>query len=121
VVRLVEEGSSLFGTLRDLFPVAVCLVLGKLSTLMSYQMVSVSLAHAAKSLEPVLNVFLTFLLFRELQPLRVNMALIPVVIGVFLASSGEASYNVSPAHCCSVSTVFVVVSARWPVVGPQSL
>lgn len=95
-VRLVEEGQRLVGTLWGLLPVAACVLLGRVMTLISYQTVSVSLAHAAKSLEPALNVGISAVVFREFQPIMVNLALLPIIAGVFLASYGEATYSVSP-------------------------
>lgn len=109
VVRLVEPGSSLPQTIRALMPVALCLVLGKLSTLLSYQLVSVSLAHAAKSLEPVINVALVWVLFREVQPLHVNLTLIPVVVGVYLTSAGESTYSDAGFFLAAASAAFRVM------------
>lgn len=97
-VSMVEEGAGLLSTVKNLVPVAVCVLLGRLTTFMSYQTASVSLAHAAKSLEPVINVAISASVFWEFQPLLVNLSLVPVVSGVFMASFGEASYTVSGAH-----------------------
>ncbi|CAE7298818.1 TPT, partial [Symbiodinium sp. KB8] len=93
-VSMVEDGAGLLSTVKSLVPVAMCVLLGRLTTFMSYQTASVSLAHAAKSLEPVINVVISASVFWEFQPLLVNLSLIPVVSGVFMASFGEASYTV---------------------------
>ncbi|KAA0163630.1 hypothetical protein FNF31_02791 [Cafeteria roenbergensis] len=108
-VSMVEDGAGLLSTVKSLVPVAMCVLLGRLTTFMSYQTASVSLAHAAKSLEPVINVVISASVFWEFQPLLVNLSLIPVVSGVFMASFGEASYTHYGFFLATLSAAFRVL------------
>jgi hypothetical protein len=84
------------GVLMRFAPIAAFIIAGKMATYFSYQYVSMSLTHTAKALEPVFNVAMSAILFAEYKPMGVYLSLMPIALGVGIASITEISYNVSP-------------------------
>jgi drug/metabolite transporter (DMT)-like permease len=74
-------------------PISLFIVGGKLSTFLAYSHVSMSLAQTAKALEPVFNVALAWVLYREARSHLVQVSLIPIVVGVGMASIAEPSFH----------------------------
>lgn len=89
-------------------PISVFVVLSKLFTYVSYQTVSVALSHTAKASEPIFNVIIAAVAFREYHSHAVYVSLIPIAAGVMLASITDFTYN-------HVGFVFAVVSALMKV------
>jgi solute carrier family 35 protein E1 len=74
-------------------PISVFVILSKLATYMSYQHVSMALSHTAKATEPVFNVLVAALAFGELHNTAVYTSLVPIALGVTLASVTDLTYN----------------------------
>jgi solute carrier family 35, member E1 len=109
----VEGGSvaprSLVRTLTIFAPISMFVVLGKLATYASYGTVSMSLTHTAKALEPVFNVLLSGLLFRELRSWGVYVSLLPIALGVWLASASEVTFHVVGFSLATLSAAMKVL------------
>jgi drug/metabolite transporter (DMT)-like permease len=100
---------SIGRTLLIFAPISMFVVLGKLATYASYGTVSMSLTHTAKALEPVFNVLLSGLLFRELRSCGVYTSLLPIAMGVWLASSSEVTFNVWGFSLATLSAAMKVL------------
>lgn len=87
-----------YDVLMRFAPIAAFIIAGKMATYFSYQYVSMSLTHTAKALEPVFNVGLSAMFFGEFKPPGVYLSLVPIAMGVGIASITEISYNVSLLH-----------------------
>jgi solute carrier family 35 protein E1 len=74
-------------------PIAVFVILSKITTYLSYQHVSIALSHTAKASEPIFNVIVAAVLFGEFHTPAVYASLIPISLGIMLASVSELSYN----------------------------
>lgn len=95
--------------LRSFVPVAIFMTLSKLTTYMSYQHVSVSLSHTAKASEPIWNVIVAAVVFREFYSQPVYLALAPIAIGVTLASVTDFTYNHTGFFWAVVSAIMKVL------------
>lgn len=84
---------TLWGVVGDFGPIAVCVVLSKVTTYLSYQYVSIALAHTAKASEPVFNVIVAALFYGEWHSRAVYASLAPITLGIVLASVSDLSYN----------------------------
>ena len=74
-------------------PISLFVIMNKLATYLSYQHVSVALSHTAKASEPIFNVIVAGLFFREFHSRPVYLSLIPIAVGVGLASVTDFTYN----------------------------
>jgi solute carrier family 35, member E1 len=74
-------------------PISIFLILSKLTTYVSYKHVSVSLSHTAKASEPIFNVLVAAVLFGEYHAKPVYYSLLPIAVGVTLASATDFSFN----------------------------
>jgi solute carrier family 35, member E1 len=74
-------------------PISIFVTLTKLTTYWSYQYVSIALAHTAKASEPIFNVIVAAVVFGEFHSRQVYLSLLPISIGIFLASVSDFSYN----------------------------
>ena len=74
-------------------PISLFVIMNKLATYLSYQHVSVALSHTAKASEPIFNVIVAGLFFREFHSRPVYLSLVPIALGVALASVTDFSYN----------------------------
>ncbi len=79
-----------FGTI---FGPASMHALGHIAANLSFAAVAISLTHTVKTLEPAFNVVLMKLILGESTPLPAVLSLIPIIVGVGLASAGELSFN----------------------------
>ena len=116
----MPHGKTTMGHAFDIFlqfmPIALFIIGGKLATYLSYAYVSMALTHTAKALEPVFNVTLSALFFAEFKPVGVYLSLIPIALGVAVASTTELSYNVramcwSRNRCTTLTTL--TCAAHW--------
>ena len=78
---------------KQFLPIAVTICAGKLATYASYEYVSMSLTHTAKAMEPIFNVLIAGAMFGQWKPWRTYLTLVPIAMGVALASSSELTYN----------------------------
>ncbi|KAL8140362.1 hypothetical protein V2J09_006383 [Rumex salicifolius] len=79
--------------LKLLIPVAVCHALGHVTSNVSFAAVAVSFTHTIKSLEPFFNASASQFILGQPIPLTLWLSLMPVVIGVSMASLTELSFN----------------------------
>ncbi|GAX74364.1 hypothetical protein CEUSTIGMA_g1813.t1 [Chlamydomonas eustigma] len=80
-------------TLLAVFPLSVLHLVGFLTTNMSLGAVNVSLTHTIKSLEPFFTVALSYIFLGTLPSLMVILTLVPIVLGVVIASATDLSFN----------------------------
>ncbi|CAI5470999.1 unnamed protein product [Closterium sp. Yama58-4] len=81
------------GMLVLLAPVAFCHALGHVMTNVSFASVAVSFTHTIKSLEPFFNAAASQFVLGQNVSLPLWLSLLPVVLGVSLASVTELSFN----------------------------
>ncbi|KAF8725486.1 hypothetical protein HU200_020012 [Digitaria exilis] len=79
--------------LKQLVPVAVCHAIGHVTSTVSFAAVAVSFAHTIKALEPFVNAAASQFILGQPVPLTLWMSLVPVVVGVSVASLTELSFN----------------------------
>ncbi|KAG2615595.1 triose phosphate/phosphate translocator, chloroplastic-like [Panicum virgatum] len=79
--------------LKQLIPVAVCHAIGHVTSTVSFAAVAVSFAHTIKALEPFFNASASQFILGQPVPLTLWLSLVPVVVGVSVASLTELSFN----------------------------
>lgn len=67
--------------------------IGHVAANISFAAVAISLTHTVKTLEPAFNVVLSQLILGQSTPLPVVATLVPIMLGVSLASAAELSFN----------------------------
>merc|ERR1712032_592157 len=81
------------GFLWRLFPAAVCHALGNGLTSVAFSCSSVSFTHIVKTTEPVWMALGSYLMTGAVLPLPQALTLIPIMLGVVLATAGELSFT----------------------------
>mmetsp|Transcript_95742 Transcript_95742/g.270966 ORF Transcript_95742/g.270966 Transcript_95742/m.270966 type:complete len:476 (+) Transcript_95742:80-1507(+) len=81
------------GFLRRLLPAALCHALGNGLTSVAFACGSVSFTHVIKTSEPIWMALGSFLLSGSTMPPSQFLALVPIMLGVALASAGELSFT----------------------------
>jgi len=81
------------GFLRRLLPAAICHALGNGLTSVAFSWGSVSFTHVVKTSEPVWMALGNLLVTGTRLPLPQLLALVPIMLGVALASAGELSFT----------------------------
>eukprot|EP00197_Chlamydomonas_leiostraca_P002462 CAMPEP_0202857102 /NCGR_PEP_ID=MMETSP1391-20130828/167_1 /ASSEMBLY_ACC=CAM_ASM_000867 /TAXON_ID=1034604 /ORGANISM="Chlamydomonas leiostraca, Strain SAG 11-49" /LENGTH=391 /DNA_ID=CAMNT_0049535861 /DNA_START=15 /DNA_END=1190 /DNA_ORIENTATION=+ len=81
-----EEFGKIFGP-------ASMHAIGHIAANISFAAVAISLTHTVKTLEPAFNVLLAKLILGEATPLPAVLSLVPIMLGVAMASAGELSFN----------------------------
>ncbi|CAL5097673.1 unnamed protein product [Urochloa decumbens] len=79
--------------LKQLVPVAVCHAIGHVTSTVSFAAVAVSFAHTIKALEPFFSASASQFILGQPVPLTLWLSLVPVVVGVSVASLTELSFN----------------------------
>ncbi|KAL9668692.1 hypothetical protein QQ045_006230 [Rhodiola kirilowii] len=79
--------------LKVLIPVAVCHALGHVTSNVSFAAVAVSFTHTIKALEPFFNAAASQFILGQQIPFSLWLSLLPVVLGVSMASLTELSFN----------------------------
>ncbi|TYZ65052.1 hypothetical protein PybrP1_004504 [[Pythium] brassicae (nom. inval.)] len=82
-----------FKSLLWIMPLSLCSVLAKVLTYWSYDAVPVAIAHTCKASQPFFNVILAYFIYRSKFPLATYLSLVPIVLGVVLASVSEMGMN----------------------------
>lgn len=67
--------------------------IGHVAANISFAAVAISLTHTVKTLEPAFNVVLSQLILGQSTPLPVILTLVPIMLGVSLASAAELTFN----------------------------
>lgn len=76
-----------------IFPLAILHLLGFFTTNASLGAVAVSLTHTIKSMEPFFTVVLSWMLMSARPAKRVLFSLVPIVVGVVVASATDISFT----------------------------
>lgn len=76
-----------------IFGPAAMHAIGHVAANISFAAVAISLTHTVKTLEPAFNVVLSKLVLGEGTPTGAVLSLIPIIVGVAMASAGELSFN----------------------------
>ena len=79
--------------LRTLVPIAMCHAVGHLSAVLSFSAGAVSFTQIVKAGEPVFTCGLSVLVLKQAVSLPVALSLLPIVLGVSLASVTELSFT----------------------------
>jgi len=79
--------------MKAIFPPAAMHAIGHVAANLSFAAVAISLTHTVKTLEPAFNVILAKVILGEATPLPVMGALVPIMVGVAMASAAELSFN----------------------------
>ncbi|RHY92253.1 hypothetical protein DYB37_007238 [Aphanomyces astaci] len=90
-----EHGMSaeLLTVLLRLLPLSVLAIASKLLTYWSYSRVPVAVTHTCKASTPLFNVMLAFVVYRTSHATPIYVSLVPIVVGVAMASLSEAQIN----------------------------
>lgn len=78
---------------KAIFPPAAMHAIGHVAANLSFAAVAISLTHTVKTLEPAFNVILSKFILGTATPLPVVATLLPIMVGVALASAAELSFN----------------------------
>ena len=78
---------------KAIFPPAFMHAAGHVAANLSFAAVAISLTHTVKTMEPAFNVLLSKLILGEATPLPVMATLLPIMVGVAMASAAELSFN----------------------------
>ena len=79
--------------LSQLLPVGVCLALGHALSTVAPAYGTVAFTNVVKTLEPLFTCALSALFLRQIFSLPVYLSLVPVIVGVILASTNEVSFS----------------------------
>lgn len=90
---LAASRHGVFEIVTAFTPISIFVICSKLTTYLSYYYVSVSLSHTAKASEPIFNVLVAALVFGEFHSSHVYLSLLPIALGITLASVTDFSYN----------------------------
>ena len=78
---------------KTIFPPAAMHAIGHVAANLSFAAVAISLTHTVKTLEPAFNVILSKVVLGEATALPVMASLLPIMVGVAMASAAELSFN----------------------------
>ena len=79
--------------LTIIVPLALGKLLSQLTSQISLRLVPVSYTHTIKALMPLFTVLLSRLILGERQSLHIYLSLVPIIVGVIIASLSELSFD----------------------------
>mmetsp|Transcript_18397 Transcript_18397/g.24278 ORF Transcript_18397/g.24278 Transcript_18397/m.24278 type:complete len:372 (+) Transcript_18397:75-1190(+) len=107
--------------IKTLFPIGACHTLGHVSGVISLGAGAVSFTHIVKAAEPLFTALFSAVLLSQFFAWQVYMTLLPVIIGVGLASLKELSFSwtsfggaMTSNVACALRGVFAKVSMGKP-------
>lgn len=92
---------------------AIMHALGHVAANVSFAAVAISLTHTVKTLEPAFNVLLSWLILGQATPPPVILTLVPIMVGVGMASAGELSFNWTGFISAMLSNLTFGFRAVW--------
>eukprot|EP00041_Stephanoeca_diplocostata_P020869 m.475859 g.475859 ORF g.475859 m.475859 type:complete len:309 (+) comp21687_c1_seq56:120-1046(+) len=90
-----------------LIPLSMLKLLGSLSSFLTLLKVPVSYAHTVKALMPLSSVVLSRIILKEHHSWRIYACLVPIILGVILASKTELEFNLSGLLAALASTALL--------------
>lgn len=97
--------------LSQLLPVGVCLALGHALSTVAPAYGTVAFTNVVKTLEPLFTCALSALFLRQIFSLPVYLSLVPVIVGVILASTNEVSFSMVSLLSGLLSNLFFALRA----------
>eukprot|EP00744_Colponema_vietnamica_P014206 GILI01019899.1.p1 GENE.GILI01019899.1~~GILI01019899.1.p1 ORF type:complete len:357 (+),score=69.64 GILI01019899.1:95-1165(+) len=79
---------------KEVLPISACFLFAAVFYAVSITLVPVSLTQTVKSASPLFTVFLCRVFMKEMYSFKTYFSLIPVVVGVGLASGSEVNFDV---------------------------
>lgn len=93
LTRLRKTPKLSIDNIKTLAPSAFFLAATHVGGVISFGAGAISFTHVLKATEPVWTVLISALVFREFLPLPVYASLVPIIIGVAIASLKELSFS----------------------------
>ncbi|CAF1154427.1 unnamed protein product [Adineta ricciae] len=90
-------------------PLAIGKLLSQLTSQISLRLVPVSYTHTVKALMPLFTVLLSRVVLKEAQSFQVYLSLIPIIVGVIIASMSELSFDTTGFVSVMLSTCLLAV------------
>jgi len=97
--------------MRQLLPISTCLALGHALSTVAPAYGTVAFTNVVKTLEPLFTCALSALFLREIFSLPVYLSLVPVIVGVLLASTNEVSFSMISLVSGLLSNLFFALRA----------
>lgn len=87
--------------------------IGHVAANLSFAAVAISLTHTVKTLEPAFNVALSKIVLGVPTPFPVVLSLVPIMVGVALASAADLSFNWTGFISAMISNLTFGFRAVW--------
>ncbi|OQR88633.1 Drug/Metabolite Transporter (DMT) Superfamily [Thraustotheca clavata] len=100
----------------SMLPLSIMAIATKMLTYWSYSKIPVAFTHTCKASTPLFNVVLAFIVYRTIHPSMVYLSLLPIVIGVSMASISEVQINdlaTTGLLCAISSSMFGVMQSMY--------
>lgn len=91
--------------LTTILPLALGKLLATFSAYLSVLRVPVSYAHTIKAMMPFFTVMLSIVVMKERHPVKVYLSLLPIVVGVLIATVTEVNFDLTGMVAALVATL----------------